>query len=85
MDSCASFLGYLLPTVNDVPPIAFHQQVTPSPLHPYGAGRLPLHPGDDPHASREYRRHVARALTRRALARALDRASPVVSLPVTAA
>jgi CO/xanthine dehydrogenase FAD-binding subunit len=32
-----------------------------------------LEPGDDMHADREYRRHVARALTRRALARALRR------------
>jgi aerobic carbon-monoxide dehydrogenase medium subunit len=33
-----------------------------------------LQPTDDLHASREYRVHVARALTRRALARALQRA-----------
>lgn len=33
-----------------------------------------LDPGDDIHADREYRRHVARALTRRALHRALARA-----------
>jgi carbon-monoxide dehydrogenase medium subunit len=36
-----------------------------------------LEPGDDLHASREYRVHVARALTRRALDRALRRAQPV--------
>jgi aerobic carbon-monoxide dehydrogenase medium subunit len=33
-----------------------------------------LDPGDDLHASREYRQHVGQALTRRALARALQRA-----------
>jgi len=34
-----------------------------------------LQPSDDLHASREYRVHVAKALTRRALARALQRAN----------
>jgi carbon-monoxide dehydrogenase medium subunit len=34
-----------------------------------------LEPGDDLHASREYRQHVAPALTRRALAKALQRAT----------
>jgi carbon-monoxide dehydrogenase medium subunit len=33
-----------------------------------------LEPADDIHASREYRQHVSKALTRRALARALERA-----------
>ncbi len=32
-----SFMDYLLPTVNEVPPIELHEQVTPTPLHPYGA------------------------------------------------
>jgi 2-furoyl-CoA dehydrogenase large subunit len=33
----ASFMDYLLPTVYEVPAIELHEQVTPSPLHPYGA------------------------------------------------
>jgi 2-furoyl-CoA dehydrogenase large subunit len=33
----ASFMDYLLPGVYEVPPIELHEQVTPSPLHPYGA------------------------------------------------
>jgi len=34
-----------------------------------------LEPGSDLHATREYRLHVVKALTRRALARALARCS----------
>src|SRR5260370_35454241 len=31
-----SFMDYLLPTVNEGPPIELPEQVTPTPLHPYG-------------------------------------------------
>jgi 2-furoyl-CoA dehydrogenase large subunit len=33
----ASFMDYLLPTASEVPTIELHEQVTPTPLHPYGA------------------------------------------------
>jgi len=33
----ASFMDYLLPSVHEVPHIELNEQVTPSPLHPYGA------------------------------------------------
>ena len=32
-----TFMDYLLPTVWEVPSIELHEQVTPTPLHPYGA------------------------------------------------
>jgi 2-furoyl-CoA dehydrogenase large subunit len=32
-----SFMDYLLPTIHEVPAIELHEQVTPTPLHPYGA------------------------------------------------
>jgi 2-furoyl-CoA dehydrogenase large subunit len=33
----ASFMDYLLPSVHEVPSIELNEQMTPSPLHPYGA------------------------------------------------
>jgi CO/xanthine dehydrogenase Mo-binding subunit len=33
----ASFMDYLMPTAAEVPNVELHEQVTPSPLHPYGA------------------------------------------------
>jgi CO/xanthine dehydrogenase Mo-binding subunit len=33
----ASFMDYLMPTASEVPAVELHEQVTPSPLHPYGA------------------------------------------------
>jgi CO/xanthine dehydrogenase Mo-binding subunit len=33
----ASFMDYLMPTAAEVPRVELYEQVTPSPLHPYGA------------------------------------------------
>jgi 2-furoyl-CoA dehydrogenase large subunit len=33
----ASFMDYLLPTASEVPTIELYEQMTPTPLHPYGA------------------------------------------------
>jgi CO/xanthine dehydrogenase Mo-binding subunit len=33
----ASFMDYLMPTAAEIPRVELHEQVTPSPLHPYGA------------------------------------------------
>jgi len=33
----SSFMDYLMPTAHEVPRVELHEQVTPSPLHPYGA------------------------------------------------
>jgi CO/xanthine dehydrogenase Mo-binding subunit len=30
-------MDYLMPTAHEVPRVELHEQVTPSPLHPYGA------------------------------------------------
>jgi CO/xanthine dehydrogenase Mo-binding subunit len=32
-----NFMDYLMPTASEVPRIELHEQVTPSPLHPYGS------------------------------------------------
>jgi CO/xanthine dehydrogenase FAD-binding subunit len=51
-----------------------HQAELPVFAHAAELAVAELQPTDDLHASREYRVHVAKALTRRALARALQRA-----------
>jgi CO/xanthine dehydrogenase Mo-binding subunit len=33
----STFMDYLMPTAHEVPRVELHSQVTPSPLHPYGA------------------------------------------------
>ena len=33
----STFMDYLMPTAHEVPRVELHEQVTPSPLHPYGA------------------------------------------------
>lgn len=35
--TASSLMDYLMPTAEDMPPIRIAEQVTPSPLHPYGA------------------------------------------------